>query len=44
MATDKIKVPAPKPFTRTPIPPPRVEKDRTKKGHREEKHKGRLPD
>jgi hypothetical protein len=36
-------VPVPKPFTRVPIPPVRKEKDRSKAGIRDEKHKGKLP-
>jgi len=42
MAADSIKVPVPKPFTREPIPAPRVEPDRKKKHPRQEKHK-KLP-
>ena len=38
-ATEKIKVPVPKPFIRTPIPPTRREKDRKNDYQRQPKHK-----
>lgn len=40
----KVRVPASRPFTRTPIPPPRVETDRKKKHPRQDKHKKRVLD
>lgn len=39
MASEKIKVPVPKPFIRTPIPPTRREKDRKNDYSRQPKHK-----
>lgn len=44
MASKKIKVPVPKPFTRTPIPPVRREKDRKNDYVRQPKHKGQSPE
>lgn len=42
MKTETMKVPVPKPFTREPIPAPRVEPDRKKQPFRKEKHKKPL--
>lgn len=39
MATEKIKVPVPKPHCRTPIPPVRKERDRKNDYKRQPKHK-----
>lgn len=41
---DKIKVPVPKPFIRTPISPTRREKDRKNDYQRQPKHKNRRDD
>jgi hypothetical protein len=42
MATEKIKVPVPKPHCRTPIPPVRKERDRKNDYKRQPKHQ-KLP-
>lgn len=39
MATDKIKVPVPKPFIRTPIPPKQRHKDQKNDYQRQPKHR-----
>lgn len=39
MASEPIKVPVPKPFIRTPIPPNRRHKDKKNDYQRQEKHK-----
>lgn len=39
MSAEKTRLPAPKPFTRAPIPAPRMEPDRKKQHPRQDKHK-----
>lgn len=39
MPSSSEKLPVPKPFTRAPIPSPKVQTDRKKKHSRQDKHK-----